>query len=143
MKKMNKEHLVIKQAQPKPWRSATIQPIECLENLNFLKEQFLEAIKLNHEPLLHFTTITLDTGGCTVQFDKCDFHFTFQEACKLWYTYLNEDELKGVLPDSRIPKQKKRLLKYWEPPMKHKTGVPMEYIKELENELLSKKKQSS
>ena len=135
---MNKEHLIIKQAQPKPWQSATIRPIECLENLNFLKEQFLEAIKLNHKPLLHFTTITLDTGGCTVQFYKCDFHFTFLEACKLWFTYLNEDELKGVLPAYRIPKQKKRLLNYGEPPIKHRTGVPMEYIKELEQELLSK-----
>lgn len=47
------------------------------------------------------------------------------------------------LYSQRIPKQKKGLLNYGKPPIKHLTGVPMEYFKELEQELLSKKIQSS
>lgn len=74
------------------FNSAMFQPIEILEPLNFIKEEFLEAIKLNPEPLRHFTTIRHDTGACVVVFDNLDWGFSFGEAIELWNTYLSEDE---------------------------------------------------
>lgn len=87
------------QCGEKSFNSAMFQPIEMLEPLNFIKEEFLEAIKLNPEPLRHFTTIRHDTGACVVMFDNLDWHFPFDEALELWRTYLSKDELKKFAPD--------------------------------------------
>lgn len=81
------------------FKASIIQPVEMLEPLNFIKEEFLAAIKLNPEPLRHFTIIKHDTGAYVVMFDNLDWHFQFDEALELWRTYLSKDELQKFAPD--------------------------------------------
>lgn len=83
----------------KMWSELAIQLLGHIGHLNFLKEQLVEAVKLNPKPLLHFQTKVLEDGTEAVLFDGCDEPFTLQEACTLWFTYLKEDELQKIFPD--------------------------------------------
>lgn len=77
--------------------TARIRPIEMINQLTFIKDEFLEEIKFNPEPLRHFVIKTFGTGSCLVLFDNCDFHLPYQEALSLWLKYLDEDELQNLL----------------------------------------------